>query len=501
MLSGKIIADVQLWKIDSLKIEYVKNGNLSDVQTSDVSTLVFSDGTSRKFNNAIAEPVAGPVTIREQENINTTFTPENFRRLHIYFGGGRNIGSARTLYTSAFNNTTYQGFQWIGDSVWVIQGSPRIWLSEGVYFGADYDINYKLRAGAHIHPYRAFFEGYKGEYKTNCHSLAQEIIGNRYYLAASYSLYKGKRPFRMDVSAGASLIINSHKVFTRFRVFDTLDPGIFPGNEGAVPVYEESTTTNFRKIGAEVFTLADIYVAKWFSVFIKPSLTFDQGLQVKEKVFASNNPAFLPSQKINFTGAGLSGGISFHFVKRKKGKLIPLTPSDPSYNAGVAVKKDTIVSVKEGEPYIENEGDSILPRNKNNRSFMVEVVTAKGKYQSTRFVAKDSSISLFSNGKNREFPVEKIFSINLTDQGKSAGTVIAGIGLGVIAGGLLGIAAGVSIVDPHDDWGLTALGMGLLGMIAGGVTGGMAVAPPVIKVPINGSQAEYKRILQNLKTY
>jgi|GEM_PF-3273759 len=52
LISGKTIKNVKLWKIDSLKIEFVKDGNLSEVRTAAVSIIIFGDGTKRMFNNA-----------------------------------------------------------------------------------------------------------------------------------------------------------------------------------------------------------------------------------------------------------------------------------------------------------------------------------------------------------------------------------------------------------------------------------------------------------------
>ena len=41
--SGKIIKDVSLWRIDSVKVEYVIKGNLADIKTSDVSKIETPD--------------------------------------------------------------------------------------------------------------------------------------------------------------------------------------------------------------------------------------------------------------------------------------------------------------------------------------------------------------------------------------------------------------------------------------------------------------------------
>ena len=37
--SGKTVKNVSLWRIDSAKVEYVVNGNLADLKTTDVSKI------------------------------------------------------------------------------------------------------------------------------------------------------------------------------------------------------------------------------------------------------------------------------------------------------------------------------------------------------------------------------------------------------------------------------------------------------------------------------
>ena len=48
--TGKVIKDVRIWTIDSVKIEYVKNGNLCDVKTDEVSKILNVDGMVYDFN-------------------------------------------------------------------------------------------------------------------------------------------------------------------------------------------------------------------------------------------------------------------------------------------------------------------------------------------------------------------------------------------------------------------------------------------------------------------
>lgn len=312
--SGKIIKDVKIWKTDTLKIEYVKNGNLADIKTNEVSKIIFSDGSIRKFNKTYQSD--NYLT----NNQNTLYKQDSmiyFRRFHVSFGLGGNIWSAKNLFEQSFVGTSYKRI----NSVINLFGNtnnetPEIYINERFFINVECNYNSKLRFGVAYYPYSAGFVGCKRVNGVANHNLIERIEGNRFSFNGFYTFLKCKKACGINLSVGVSLISNSTKIVTEI---------LFLNNSNSYSYYNSATVVDTigikekkQSVGIEFSGRFDLNLRKSFSFFLKPYILFDSGINIDPKsIYSHNQTALIPSQQINFSGFGLIGGIAFHFVKGK----------------------------------------------------------------------------------------------------------------------------------------------------------------------------------------
>ena len=310
--SGKTIKEAKIWTVDSLKIEYVKNGNLADVMTSEVLMIVFSDGTKRIFNKLSKSDN----TITNNYNLNLTHdTLLFFRLFNFSLGLGKNFGKADNLFSDSFLGCSLQGITYdnLGNKK-SIEGKPFAYLTENVCIDGEFNYNSRLKFGIGYRPYNANFNGYSGMYDVTYLFVKEEINGSRIYFNCSYSVKRYVKSFGLNIEIGSSFISNSAKIYTQMQVFDnTSANAIHAPQVGSVTERERK-----QSFGFELYGRLDICLGKTFSFFIKAYNTKDFGYIINAKtLFTNNQMAYLPSQKINFSGFGMQTGIAFHFVKGK----------------------------------------------------------------------------------------------------------------------------------------------------------------------------------------
>jgi hypothetical protein len=244
-----------------------------------------------------------------------------FSRFHFYIGFGLMNGGVKNkihdAIDSKFHDLVYHSdgtfLGW--GSTYTIEGHPKISFA-GLYLGAEYNIKPSFRVGAWMHDFQVYYKGYSGSL-ADTHSEVTEIInGVRCLVNAQYVLTPVTKPNGRgaEVVLGASFITSFNKANTtiyQLNQNNVVVNGVIVNS--ATEKYEEKG----QSYGAEVFGRLDFCIGRYFSFYLKPSLVFDQGLTLDEKVFSSYiTTTLVPEHKINFTGLNVAAGCGFHIGKK-----------------------------------------------------------------------------------------------------------------------------------------------------------------------------------------
>jgi len=307
LISGNTIKNVEIRIIDSLKIEYINEGNLADIKTESVSMIIFSDGTIKKLHDA--------KNANQTKFSNTNFEsikPGIAKHLHFSIGFGNGIDS-RHVY-SDMNNMGFR--QYLGYH-YNKQATPTLEI--------EYSIYPKWKVGYSQQRYSNYFSGEKGPMLYSSfwqfpeQNFYEILEGKRYFFNATHLIYELLKPIRISFSAGSAIMYNTVKYEGFFFACDTINtnqPSLYDSN-----FVSQANSINEKRqsFGIELFGTVELYVWKSFSIFLKPSYTFDEGFVIPEQKFTfPKKTIYFPEQKINISDFGIQWGFAFHFLNFKK---------------------------------------------------------------------------------------------------------------------------------------------------------------------------------------